>query len=191
MRQFIIYRIFAAIIRRVRHQFILLFARKNSLQSLKNRHGNNILIICYGNIYRSPLAEHLLNTFCSQSGINTRSAGFHENINRPCEPEYLNILKNYGYDLSNHRSKRLTVDDVYWSDVIIIMDRKNWDMLHDLYPMSGTKTVWIGAFSKAVGIEVADPYGKNSDMLNSVIFDIQTCMKDICSVLSLDTERLV
>lgn len=189
MRLFMIHRIYAAITRRIRHQVVLLYARKNSLKSIKNRQGNNILIICYGNIYRSPLAEHLLNMLCSQSNITTRSAGFHEKVNRACEPEYLNILTNYGYDLSSHRSKRVTVDDVYWSDVIIIMDRKNWDMIHDLYPKSSAKTVWIGAFSKAVGIEVVDPYGKNNVILNSVINDIQTCIKDICRVLSLDNKR--
>ncbi|WP_369162562.1 hypothetical protein [Candidatus Thiodiazotropha sp. LNASS1] len=177
-------RIINSIIRRAQHIIILMRARKKSRESISNREGNNILVLCYGNIYRSPLAEYLLKIFCSSETFNIMSAGFHKKENRTCEPEYLQILEEYGYDLYEHRSKIVRPSDIKWADIILIMDRYNFDMLKKMDRDCISKTMWIGAFSKRKSVEVQDPYDKGYDFTKDVISDIEMCIRDICLELS-------
>jgi protein-tyrosine phosphatase len=156
-------------------------ARKNSKEALKDRGGNNILVICYGNIYRSPLAEFLLKSRCSSNKYTIKSVGFHKKDNRPCETEYLKILQKHGYDLSEHRSSIIQKSDTSWADIIIIMDRYNWDLLTRLDPDCENKIIWIGAFSINKSIEVSDPYGKDYMFTESVIARIQESISEICA----------
>ncbi|MES9824315.1 MAG: hypothetical protein ABW127_07780 [Candidatus Thiodiazotropha endolucinida] len=159
-------------------------AKKKSRESISKREGNNILVLCYGNIYRSPLAEYLFKIFCSSEAYNIMSAGFHKKVNRTCEPEYLQILEEYGYDLYEHRSKIVRPSDLKWADIILIMDRYNFDMLKKMDRDCISKTMWIGAFSKRKSVEVQDPYDKGYDFTKDVIDDIELCIKDICLELS-------
>ncbi|MEW8285552.1 MAG: hypothetical protein AB2697_06175 [Candidatus Thiodiazotropha endolucinida] len=177
-------RIINSIIRRVQHIIILMRARKKSRESISKREGNNILVLCYGNIYRSPLAENLLKKYFSSETYNIMSAGFHKKENRTCEPEYLQILEEYGYDLYEHRSKTVKPSDLKWADIILIMDRYNLDMLKKMDCDCISKTIWIGAFSKRKSVEVQDPYDKGYDFTRDVISDIELCIKDISLELS-------
>ncbi|MEW8085143.1 MAG: hypothetical protein AB2652_00630 [Candidatus Thiodiazotropha endolucinida] len=177
-------RIINSIIRRAQHIIILMRARKKSRESISKREGNNILVLCYGNIYRSPLAENLLKKYFSSETYNIMSAGFHKKENRTCEPEYLQILEEYGYDLYEHRSKNVKPSDLKWADIILIMDRYNLDMLKKMDSDCISKTIWIGAFSKRKSVEVQDPYDKGYDFTRDVISDIELCIKDISLELS-------
>ncbi len=177
-------RIINSIIRRAQHFIILMRARKKSRESVSKREGNNILVLCYGNIYRSPLAEYLLKKYCSSETYNIMSAGFHKKENRTCEPEYLQILEEYDYDLHEHRSKIVKHSDIEWADIILIMDRYNFDILKKMDRECISKTMWIGAFSKRKTVEVQDPYDKGYDFTKDVISDIEMCIKDICIELS-------
>ncbi|MEW8027512.1 MAG: hypothetical protein AB2792_11155 [Candidatus Thiodiazotropha sp.] len=177
-------RVIASLARRMRHVIVLMHARKNSRESIKRRQGNNILVICYGNIYRSPLAEYLLKKSCPPKMFNIDSAGFHRKENRPCDPEYLKLLEEHGYDLSEHRSRLIMSSDISWADIILIMDRYNWDMLKTMDENCIRKTVWIGALSNKKRVEVDDPYGKGYTFTKGIIGDIEVCIQDICLELS-------
>ncbi|MES9969188.1 MAG: low molecular weight phosphatase family protein [Candidatus Thiodiazotropha sp.] len=177
-------RVLASIFRRARHVVILSQARKKSRDSILQRRGNNVLVLCYGNIYRSPLAKHLLKKSCPAETYHIRSAGFHKKENRSCDPEYLKILKERGYNLYDHKSKTVDLSDIAWANVILIMDRYNWDMLNAINSASIKKSVWIGALSKTKSVEVIDPYGKGLAVTGQVIRDIETCIDDICLAMT-------
>jgi protein-tyrosine phosphatase len=173
-------RVLISIVKRVRHIRILWYARKKSRDAIKERGGNNILVICYGNIYRSPLAEYLLKNKCGSDKYTIKSAGFHNKGNRSCESEYLKILEKHGYDLSVHRSNIIQKSDTSWADIIILMDRYNWDLLYQLDPDCEHKIVWIGAFSSNKSLEVSDPYGKDYIFTERVIARIEEYINEIC-----------
>ena len=59
-------------------------------------------------------------------------------------------------DLSAHRSSKITPEDLKWADIVVLMDRHNWDAL-DQIGADHSKLVWLGAFG-AGDIEVPDPY---------------------------------
>jgi protein-tyrosine phosphatase len=139
-------------------------------------------VLCYGNIYRSPLVEYLLRkAVCEPNKIGIRSAGFHEKEHRSCDPEFLKLLSQRGYALQAHRSSRVSKKDIDWADLIVIMDRKNWDMLMALDSSAKGKVVWIGAFAKNVNNEIADPYGMQQGEVNKVIDQIELSVVDLAN----------
>ncbi len=151
----------------------MLRARGQSADALSRTSGKRILVLCYGNIYRSPLVAHLLRKNKNLAGYAVHSAGFYEKVGRPCDGSYLEILKRRGYDLSEHRSSSTTREDLNAADLIIIMDRKNWDEVRKLAPSALSKTVWIGAFDPSGAVEVADPYGMAEQNIRKIIGQLE------------------
>jgi protein-tyrosine-phosphatase len=84
----------------------------------------NVLILCHGNRYRSPLCHAIVQKFNTK--LHIRSRGFRDDDNKPAaKPVREYARKKIGLDLSEHRSVCLTTNDLIWADVIIYMDKGN------------------------------------------------------------------
>jgi protein-tyrosine phosphatase len=175
-----IIRLFQAIQRRIRHQIILFFSRSKSNNALSSaKRLDRVLVLCYGNIYRSPLVEYLLKRQLSSKAVEIKSAGFHDKAGRTCAEEYQERLVNRGYDLANHRSAKVTQDDIDWADIIVIMDRKNWDLLSQMNRSAVDKVVWVGGFTSGLSVEVIDPYNMGIEVTERIITQLERCVVDI------------
>jgi protein-tyrosine phosphatase len=74
-----------------------------------------ILMVCLGNICRSPLAEGILQDKAFKAGLNwsVESAGT-ENYHVGEPPHHLSqkVAKSYGVDISKQRARRFTAEDL-------------------------------------------------------------------------------
>lgn len=86
----------------------------------------HVLVLCSGNICRSPLAAALLRARLEERGIDAdiRSAGFLTE-DRPAPPPILEMLDARGLDARDHRSRLLTVDDLADPDLVVCMERRH------------------------------------------------------------------
>jgi len=84
-----------------------------------------VLVLCHGNIMRSPIAAALL----ERSGLfRVRQAGLNQNMKegKPTAKKCRDAANSlYGLDLSDHRSRKVTSDDLQWADIIFFMDNGN------------------------------------------------------------------
>lgn len=93
-----------------------------------------ILMVCLGNICRSPLADGLLRQKVKDNSLSivVDSAGtsaLHEG-EKP-DSRMMEVSKNFGTDLSFLRSRPITKSDLDEFDLIYTMDRDNyWDVLN-------------------------------------------------------------
>ena len=133
-------------------------ARRESRERLAIARPRRLLVLCYGNIYRSPFVAAALSR---SAGIEVRSAGFHARIGRETPLEFQQMAKRYGIELAPHRSRLIDAATVAWADVIVVMDRHNWDRLRESWPDTLTKTVWLGGFLDRGSVEIVDPYGRD------------------------------
>lgn len=134
-------------------------ARAVAAALLDGRPVHRILVVCYGNIFRSPFVEACLKTACAKPHVfEIRSAGFHPRAGREVEQGFRRIAQTFNVDLAPHRSRCLDRHDLEWADLILIMDGHNYRLMHQNYHVHLEKCIWLGAVSGATPILIKDPY---------------------------------
>src|SRR5690606_26565749 len=83
-----------------------------------------ILFVCHGNIIRSPFAEHLARAWLPpplRGKIEFASAGF-IGPGRPPPPEAIETALLWDIDLSSHRSRLLSVEELAYADLVLVVE---------------------------------------------------------------------
>lgn len=87
-----------------------------------------ILMVCLGNICRSPLAHGIMESLVKELGLNWEvdSAGT-GNWHIGQAPDYRSVAvaRKYGIDISNQCCRQFTANDFDYYDRIFVMDRMN------------------------------------------------------------------
>lgn len=145
----------------------------------------NILVLCYGNIYRSPFVEYYLKHITPQAlKLNIKSAGFHDKTGRSSADDYVDYCMNWGVDLSTHRSNLVSKELLDWAEIIIIMDGHNYKMLTQNYADVARKIIWLGSVSTKTPTVIADPYDQTSAMQQRVVEQLATASQALISRLA-------
>lgn len=88
-----------------------------------------VLMVCLGNICRSPLAEGILSSKTNTDTIlvdSAGTAGYH--VGNPPDPRSVEVAASHGIDISRQRCRRFSQADFDEFDFIFAMDREN--LLH-------------------------------------------------------------
>ncbi|MEE3999418.1 low molecular weight protein-tyrosine-phosphatase [Tenacibaculum sp. FZY0031] len=86
-----------------------------------------ILMVCLGNICRSPLAEGILKSKVSSESFivdSAGTAGYH--VGELPDRRSIEVARKYGIDLSSQRSRKFTRADFDKFDTIFAMDQSNY-----------------------------------------------------------------
>ncbi|MFT7898509.1 low molecular weight protein-tyrosine-phosphatase [Tenacibaculum ascidiaceicola] len=86
-----------------------------------------ILMVCLGNICRSPLAEGILKSkLPSESFIvdSAGTAGYH--VGELPDVRSIEVARKYGIDITNQRSRKFRKTDFDKFDMIFAMDKSNY-----------------------------------------------------------------
>ena len=125
-----------------------------------------ILMVCLGNICRSPLAEGIMRSKLSSTHFFIDSAGtsgFHSG-NAP-DPRSIEVAQKNGLDISQQISRPFRAYDLEEFDVIFVMDNANYrDVIrHVQNEDERQKVKLILNYPNSETKEVPDPYygGKN------------------------------
>lgn len=88
--------------------------------------GVAILLVCTGNLCRSPMAEGLLRRHLDDAGIpaEVASAGL-TGEGQPADPRAAEALAARGIDLSAHRNRRLGPEHTAAADLVVAMTREH------------------------------------------------------------------
>jgi low molecular weight protein-tyrosine phosphatase len=98
-----------------------------------------LLVICTGNICRSPAAEAILRTLAAGS-VEVRSRGTDSwNLGQPAHAPMIRLAAARGYDLRPHRAAQVTEADVRWADEILVMQPVHRARLARAYPEHAAK----------------------------------------------------
>jgi len=112
-----------------------------------------ILVLCIGNICRSPMAEALL--LRALPGMTVRSAGLDAMIGEPADPTSIALMSEAGLNISAHRGQQVNSALVTHADLILVMDRQQKQEVHRRYPTSAGKVFCLGEHE---GPDIPDPY---------------------------------
>ncbi|MBW1297720.1 low molecular weight protein-tyrosine-phosphatase [Aquimarina litoralis] len=86
-----------------------------------------ILMVCLGNICRSPLAEGILASKLDSETFLVQSAGTSNyHIGEKPDRRSISTAKKHGIDISNQKAAQFTVNDFDTYDLIYAMDNSNY-----------------------------------------------------------------
>lgn len=92
-----------------------------------------ILMVCLGNICRSPLAHGILKSKLKEANFFVDSAGTADyHIGKPPDARSIKVAKNNGLDISTQSARQFKVSDFDMFDYIYAMDRFNYDNIISL-----------------------------------------------------------
>lgn len=117
---------------------------------------NRILLVCVGNICRSPTAEHLLREALPGSGIAVSSAGLGALVGHPIDSTALAILGRHGQRPQPHHARQLTAELVHDANLVLVMEQAQLQEVIRLAPEARGKTFLLGKWLH--DMEIPDPY---------------------------------
>ena len=86
----------------------------------------NILVVCVGNICRSPMAEALLrHALKDMSDVSVSSAGLGALVDYPAAEHAEVLMAERGLDISGHKARQLTPDLIQASDLVLVMESRH------------------------------------------------------------------
>jgi len=123
-----------------------------ALQSAKN-----ILIVCHGNVIRSPFAAELLARGASGASVRITSGGVAAVSGNPPHPTALRMATARSIDLSRHASSLLDAETVASSDVIFVMDIPLLTAMRRRFPEARQKVFLLTCLAAKLPLEIRDP----------------------------------
>lgn len=120
-----------------------------------------VLVLCKGNVCRSPFAEKYLARHADAQGLPLQvlSAGLETTAHEPAYPLAIVTSSQHDLDLSMHRTTVISKELVERSDLILVMELVHNTMLFRKFPEASEKTFLLGHFSSRPVTQIRDPYG--------------------------------
>ena len=127
----------------------------------------------------APYAAALLRQKLGDA-FDVLSCGFHAVGGRASPPGLVKLAASHGLDLASHRSTRVHIEDIARADLVIVMDRHNWQAVQSAG--GARRIVWLGAMDG--GGEIRDPYGRDESAMRSAIERLHRCTERLAERIS-------
>ncbi|WP_261833550.1 low molecular weight protein-tyrosine-phosphatase [Vibrio ishigakensis] len=147
-----------------------------------------VLVVCMGNICRSPTGEAILRTKAENKGllVEVESAGtidYHHG-EKP-DSRAMQAAKARGYSLAGKRARGVTQEDFYYFDRILAADRQNLADLQAMCPEEYQHK--LGLFLEGAGLdtdEIPDPYYGGEEGFEHVLDLVESASDHILEQMS-------
>jgi protein-tyrosine phosphatase len=113
----------------------------------------SILVVCEGNICRSPMAQGLLAAALAESTV--LSAGLNALSGMPADETAIRLLQARGIDIGRHRATQLTREMCSHAELVLVMSSAQREHLEEAYPFTRGRVFRICEHTKR---DVPDPY---------------------------------
>jgi protein-tyrosine phosphatase len=141
-----------------------------------------ILVICYGNVCRSPYLETVLRA--ALPGVRVHSAGF-VGAGRAVPEHAAAVAADRGHDMSAHRSRLVSHEMVAAADLVLVMDEHQANELALRYQASAARLLVAGDLDPApLGLrKVDDPWGKPRAAFEASYTRLERCAEALVTNL--------
>jgi protein-tyrosine phosphatase len=112
-----------------------------------------ILVVCEGNICRSPMAQGILDSTLPESTV--LSAGLNALNGMPADETAIRLLLNRSIDISDHRATQLTPEMCSHADLVLVMSSAQREHLEEAYPVTRGRVFRVCEHTRR---DVPDPY---------------------------------
>ncbi|MDU7378820.1 MAG: low molecular weight protein-tyrosine-phosphatase Wzb [Enterobacteriaceae bacterium] len=125
---------------------------------------NKILVVCVGNICRSPTAERLLKKY--QPALTVESAGLGALVGKSADAEAARVAAKNDLSLEGHCAQQVSGKMCRDFDLILVMEKRHIAALCEIAPEMRGKVMLFGHWDDER--EIPDPYRKSRDAFEAV-----------------------
>lgn len=141
---------------------------------------DSILVVCVGNICRSPTGERLLKQALPEKKIV--SAGLGALVGKPADAMATEVANQHNLSLEGHQAQQLTSALCRQFDLILVMEKEHIDGVCRIAPEVRGKTMLFGRWSEQQ--EIADPYRKSREAFEFVYLQLEQSAQKWAQALS-------
>lgn len=128
-----------------------------------------VLVVCTGNICRSPAGERMIARLCP--GLRVGSAGLGALVGQGADPTTADMAaRHFGLDLSGHAARQFGADMGLAHDLILVMEPQHRSAIQRSWPHLSGKVMLFDQWTGAKGIE--DPYRRPPEVHARALTDI-------------------
>ena len=128
----------------------------------------DVLMVCLGNICRSPLAQGVFENMSKKFNVKVDSAGVaNYHAGYPPDKRSINIAQKNGVDISTQKARQIKVKDFNNFDYIFVMDKQNFYDIKELISYHKVNSV-VQLLNDP--FEIEDPYYGNDEEFE-IVYD--------------------
>ena len=160
--------------------------RKRAARALASRQRpKHILVVCHGNICRSPYLEAALRRRLPEARV--WSAGF-VGPGRSVPAESRAVAGRRGLDLSAHRSQLLSDEVVQPADLVIVMDQYQATAIRRAFALSPEQVIHAGDLDPMNGLSrtIIDPWRQSEEVFETCFERLDRCAAELVRLLPAD-----
>ncbi len=113
----------------------------------------SVLVVCIGNICRSPMGEALI--AAALPHLEVTSAGVGALVGQPADPLARALMAERGLNIEAHRARQLTSQMCQEADLIFVMDEEQRLHINQRHPFTRGKLFRLGEVAR---VDIPDPY---------------------------------
>ncbi|HCA5285388.1 TPA: low molecular weight phosphotyrosine protein phosphatase [Acinetobacter nosocomialis] len=133
----------------------------------------NILVVCVGNICRSPMAEYFLKA--QHPTLNISSAGISALVGHNADDKAIHCMDQLNIDMRSHVARQLSAELIKQNDLILVMSNNQQKHIEQTWPFAKGKIFRLGHWQ---GQNVPDPYQHDQAFFDQTCRNIQSYVQD-------------
>lgn len=154
---------------------------------------SKILLVCMGNICRSPIADGVVRKILKNNSLSDQvkvdSAGTHGyHAGEPPDRRAVAVAGRRGYDIADVRARKVRRDDFANFDLVLAMDRENLaNLLEICPPVYQVRVKLFLSYARGIKIdEVPDPYYGGEAGFEAVVDMVENAAQGLVDTLLRD-----
>ncbi len=148
---------------------------------------DKILMVCTGNICRSPMAEGLLKSMLPENMkkiFKVSSAGTSALDGNQAEPNAIQAMQDFGIDITGHVANPVNSKRIGESTFIFVMEQQHKVIIDHGYDIEKGKIHLLSEFNRNEKLdEIFDPYGKSLKVYRNCASIIKGCIEEVIRFL--------
>jgi L-malate glycosyltransferase len=153
------------------------------------RSARRILIVCQGNIIRSPFAARLVAQALGRTpgdgrSVSVLSAGLAARPGTAAPHLAHRVAGRFDVDLRGHAACAITPEAMAASDVVFVMDLAQLRVMQRRFPEARAKTFLLSCLAPGSALEVRDPFDGDELRFQTCFAHIAACVRPIVRQLA-------